>query len=67
MGSAERPISRSEYRRRETEILFEIELLLHYRGLSVFIFDEEEQVFRDRDGTVVLSRHHADRDRLFGG
>jgi hypothetical protein len=32
VGSAERPTSRSEYRRKETEIPFEIELLLHYRG-----------------------------------
>jgi hypothetical protein len=54
VGSAERPTSRSEYRRKETEILFEIKLLLHYRGLSIFKFDDAEQVFRERD-------------RLFGG
>lgn len=66
MGSMEEPISRGEYRRRETEVLFGIELLLYRWGLSEFIFDEECQVFCDQDGRAVLSRHHADRDRLFG-
>jgi hypothetical protein len=55
---------RSEYRRRETEILFGIEVLLHRWGLSDFVLDESEQVFRDRDGRAVLSRLHADRGRL---
>jgi hypothetical protein len=55
-----------EYRRRETQILFEIELLLQRRGLSKFVFDEDGEVFRDRDGTAVLSRHYVDRDTLFG-
>ena len=57
----------SEFRRREAEVLFEIELLLHRWGLSRFGYDEEEQTFRDQNGTVVLSRRYADRDRLFGG
>ena len=65
MGSAKRPISRGEYRRRETQILFEIELLLHRWGLSKFVFDEEREVFRDRDGTTVLSRHYANQDMLY--
>ena len=67
MDGAQRPMPISEYRRRETEVLFEIELLLHRCGLAEFGFDEEEQAFRDRNGTVVLSRHYVDRDRLFGG
>jgi hypothetical protein len=58
---------RSEYRRRETEILFEIDLLLLRWGVSKFIYDEEGQVFRDREGRTVLNRHHADRDRLVRG
>jgi hypothetical protein len=66
VGSMEEPISRGEYRRKETEILFGIELLLYRWGLSEFTFDEEQQVFCDQDGRVVLSRHHADRDTLFG-
>ena len=57
---------RGEYRRRETEVLFGIELLLYRWGLSEFAFDEEGELFRDREGKVVLSRHHADRDRLLG-
>ncbi len=63
MGEEERSMPRSEYRRRETEILFEIELLLHRWGISDFIYDEEGRVFRDREGRTVLSRHHANRDR----
>jgi len=63
---AQERISRSEYRRREVDILFGIELLLHRWSLSEFVFDEEGQVFRDRKGRTVLSRHHADRDKLFG-
>ena len=66
MRETERPMSRSEYRRKETEILFEIELLLHRWRISDFIYDEEGQVFRDREGRMVLGRHHADRHRLFG-
>ena len=63
----EEPISRSEYRRNETEILFGIELLLHRWGLSEFVYDDERQVFcNQEDGSVILSRYHADRDRLFG-
>lgn len=57
---------RDEYHRRETEVLFGIELLLYRWGLSEFAFDEEEEVFRNREGKVVLSRRHADRDRLLG-
>jgi hypothetical protein len=64
VGEEERPIPRSEYHHRETEILFEIELLLHRWGVSDFIFDEEGQVFRDREGKTVLSRYHANRERL---
>ncbi len=67
MGEEEQPMPRSEYHRRETEILFEIELLLHRWGISDFIYDEEGRVFRDREGRTVLSRHHADRDRLVSG
>jgi hypothetical protein len=66
VGGAEGPIPRSEFRRRETEILFAIELLLHRWGLSEFVFDEEGQVFRDREGKAVLSRHHADHGKLLG-
>ena len=67
MGSMEQPISRGEYRRKETEVLFGIELLLYRWGLSEFNFDEERQVFCDKNSKVVLSRYHADRERLFGG
>lgn len=62
----EEPISRGEYRRSETEILFGIELLLYRWGLSEFVLDSERQIFFDQDGNEILSRHHADRDRLFG-
>ena len=67
MGEGERSMSRSEYRRRAREIHFEIELLLHRWGVSDFIYDEEGQVFRNREGRTVLSRHHADRDGTASG
>ncbi len=66
MGSMEEPISKAEYRRKETGVLFGIELLLYSWGLSKFVFDEELQVFCDQDGRAVLGRHYADRDRLLG-
>lgn len=66
MDGAEAPMARSEYRRREAEILFGIELLLYRWGLSHYVLDEREQVFRDREGRAVLSRLHADRRRLLG-
>jgi hypothetical protein len=62
----EEPISRGEYRRNETEILFGIELLLYRWGRSEFVFDDERQVFFDQDGSAILSRHHANRARLIG-
>ena len=65
-GNMEETILRGEYRRRETEILFGIQLLLYRWGLSEVAFDEEGEVFRDREGKVILSRHYADRDRLSG-
>jgi hypothetical protein len=55
--SIEEPISRGEYRRREAEVLFGIELLLYRWGLSEFTFDEEQQVFCDQDGRVEGSKH----------
>jgi hypothetical protein len=67
VGEGERPMPRSEYRRRAREIHFEIELLLHRWGVSDFIYDEEGQVFRDREGRTVLTRHYAERDRTVGG
>jgi hypothetical protein len=67
VGSIEEPISRGEYRRKETEILFGIELLLYRWGLSEFSFDEERQVFCDEIGRAVLSRHQADRERCVRG
>jgi hypothetical protein len=66
VGSMEEPISRAEYRCKETEVLFGIELLLYRWGLSEFVFDEERQVFCDQDGRAVLGRHYANRARLFG-
>ncbi len=64
MGEEAQPLPGSEYRRTETEILFEIELLLHRWGVSDYIHDEEGQGCRDREGRAVLSCHHANRDKL---
>ena len=51
---------------KRTIVLFGIELLLHRWGPSEFVFDEEEQVFRDRKGKALLSQPHANGDKLFG-
>jgi hypothetical protein len=53
-------------RRRQREALFEIERVFWEEGFSEFTYDEEREVFFDRDGRVVLSHYYADR-RLFGG
>jgi len=55
VGSIEEPISRGEYRRKETEILLRIELLLYRWGLSEFIFDEGRQVFCDENAVAQYS------------
>jgi hypothetical protein len=41
VDSTEQPMPISEFRSREAEVLFEIELLLHRWGLSRFGYDEE--------------------------
>ena len=59
-------IRRRVLRRRQREALFEIERVFWEEGFSEFTYDEEREVFLDRDGRVVLSHYYADR-RLFGG
>jgi hypothetical protein len=66
VGGELQHMSWAEYYRRETEILFRMELLLHRWGLSEFVFDDKEQVFRDRDGMIVLGHHYANRGKILG-
>ena len=46
-------------RRREAEALYRFEMMLHKMGFSDFVYDEEEDLFRFRDGRFAYSRHHA--------
>ena len=51
-------------RRREAEALYRFEMMLHKMGFSDFVYDEEEDLFRFRDGRFAFSRHHADTKLL---
>jgi hypothetical protein len=52
------------YLRREAEALYKLEMMLRKMGLSKFVYDEEEDLFRFRDGRFAFSRHHADTKLL---
>jgi hypothetical protein len=51
-------------RRTEAEALYRFEMMLREAGLSDFVYDEEEDLFRFRDGRFAFSRHHADTKLL---
>jgi hypothetical protein len=48
-------------RRRQREVLFEIERVFWEEGFSEFTYDEERKVFFEHEGNVVLSLYYADR------
>jgi hypothetical protein len=52
------------HRRREAEALYRFELMLREMGFSDFVYDEEEDLFRFRDGRFAFSRHHIDTKLL---
>ena len=41
-------------------MLYELEMLLREEGYSDFIYDEEKDLFRFKDGRFAFSRTHAD-------
>ncbi len=49
---------------REAEALYRFELMLREMGLSDFVYDGGEDLFRFRDGRFAFSRHHADTKLL---
>ena len=62
----ERPESSGQPRQgREAEALYELEMILRQMGFSDFAYDEEEDLFRFRDGRFAFSRYDADRRPLW--
>jgi hypothetical protein len=52
------------YQRGEAEALYKLEMMLRKMGFSDFVYDEEEDHFRFRDGRFAFSRHRADTKLL---
>jgi hypothetical protein len=50
--------------RTEAEALYRFEMILREMGLSDFVYDEEEDLFRFRDGRYAFSRERADTKLL---
>jgi hypothetical protein len=60
VGSHQRHLPPSERRRRKAKMLYEVEMLLREEGYSGFIYDEEKDLFRFKDGRFAFSRTQAD-------
>ena len=56
--------SERERRRRRANALCEFELVLREEGISDFVYDEGEDLFRFSDGRFAFSREWADVDLL---
>jgi hypothetical protein len=66
VSSQEWPESSGQLRqRREAEVLYTFEVMLREMGFSDFVYDEEEDLFRFRDGCFAFSRHHVDTKLLW--
>src|SRR5215213_7211097 len=64
--------SDQERRRRRANALYVFEMMLREEGISDFVYDEEQDLFRFPDGRFALSREWADIELLqergyFGG
>jgi hypothetical protein len=57
--------SRQLGRRTEAEVLYRFEMMLREAGFSDFVYDEEEDLFRFRDGRFAFSREQADTQLLW--
>ncbi len=65
-GSQAWPESPGQLRRRtEAEALYRFEMILREMGLSDFVYDEEEDLFRFRDGRFAFSRYDVDSQLLW--
>jgi hypothetical protein len=56
--------SDSERRRRRANALYVFEMMLREEGISDFVYDEEQDLFRFPDGKFAFSREWADADLL---
>jgi hypothetical protein len=54
------PIPPAELRRQRATSLYETEMLFCEEGLSDFVYDEENDLFRFEDDRFAFSRAHAD-------
>ena len=64
MGAMRRFGSDRERRRRRANALYVFVRMLREEGLSDFVYDEEQDLFRFRDGKFAFSREWADIDLL---
>ncbi len=60
MSSQRWPIPPAELLRRRAKALYETEVAFREKGLSDFIYDEEKDLFRFKDGRFAFSRTYAD-------
>jgi hypothetical protein len=56
--------SERERRRRRANALYEFEMVLREEGISDFVYDEGEDLFRFANGRFAFSREWADVDLL---
>ena len=52
--------SDQERRRRRSKMLYEFEMALREEGLSDFVYDEDQDLFRFPDGRFAFSREWSD-------
>jgi hypothetical protein len=64
VSSQEWAIPPAEIQRRRAKALYEIEMCLREEGLSDFVYDEENDLFRFEDGRFAFSRTQADIELL---
>ena len=64
MGSQQWPIPPAELRRRKAQSLYEIEMVFREEGFFDFVYDEESDRFRFKDGRFAFSRARADLNLL---
>jgi hypothetical protein len=64
VGSQQWPIPPAELQRRRAKALYELEMFFREVGLSDFVYDEENDLFRFEDGRFAFSRTQADATLL---
>jgi hypothetical protein len=60
VGNQQRHPPPSERCRRKAKMLYELEMLLREEGYSGFVYDDEKDLFRFKDGRFAFSRTQAD-------